>query len=253
MLPIARLFVAMMTAAFCGRISAAQMNDFSNRSEGTWSPHADADMQLLGVIRSRINFAPNSTLRVHFFLPPDLPGQVSKNASTVSVDAREIIQTRNYYMHSKARQWQVGAWNDFGPWPTADFLDTSGIQPANLAVLASCGLDDGSRVYLPVEILVGNTSASGSVYTLQFSTAWNIHALEKTLTTPSRSVEQLPLIQCAAGPTCVLYGADSAQSFSIDMTNRPEGVYKLHLVGHVPNDSFKPELSIQLYHRQTQR
>jgi hypothetical protein len=204
---------------------------------------------LLGAVRSPVAFAPGSTLRVKFFLPAASPQEPALDPTKVVIEAREIVPTRNYFMRSKAAPWQAGAWNDFGPWPTVDVLDSQGIQATNLAVLASYSLKDGSRVYLPVEVLAGVPPSTASTYTFQFTTSYEIHSLETTLTSPSGKVEVLPAIQCSAGPTCIVYEADSPHAFTIDMKDRPQGIYRLHLHGHVPNSKFQPELSIQIYHK----
>jgi hypothetical protein len=227
----------------------AQLRDFKNRIEGTEIPHGDADMQLLGVVRSAIVFAPASTLHAVFFLPTASQANSLIDTAKVTIEAREIVPTRNYFMRSKAAQWQLGVWNDFGNWPTSDVIDPQGIQPTNFAVSASYSLGDGSRVYLPVEIIAGRQPSPTSTYTIQFSTAYEIHSLDITLTSPTGVVEALPSAQCPGPATCTLYEADSSHSLSIDMQNRPLGVYQVRLLGHVPNSTFHPELSIKIYHQ----
>jgi hypothetical protein len=227
----------------CALILLAQEKQFSNRTEGTWQLHGAADMELISLTRGPINFPQNSTLHVHFFLP------MEASPSSVTIQARETIQIQNYFMHSKAGHWQLGSWNDFSPWPTADVIDTIGIKPENLAVAASCRLDSGILAYLPLDISTATNAESNAVYTLQFATTWPLHSLEESVTGPSGRTIALPLMQCAAGPACVLYEADSVFSLTIDMTKQPAGLYKLHLIGRVPNSSFRPELSAEIYHK----
>jgi hypothetical protein len=226
------------------------MKNFSNRTEGTWAPHGNADMEVLGVLRSPIKFISKSSLNVHFFLPALASGATSSTQQSVSIQAREIIPIHNYYMQSKPGTWSFGAWNDFSPWPTGDVIDSLGIDASNLAVSASLRLDTGALVYLPVEVLTARGASSLSTYTLQVTSSWNLHSVETTLTTPAGNRELLPLSQCSAGPTCILHDADTPFSCTLDLTGRPEGIYRIHIRGDVPNNSFHPELSIQIYHRQ---
>jgi hypothetical protein len=244
------LALPIVMLALCAETGLSQMRNFPNRTEGTWAPHGDADMELLGVVRSRINFKPKTDLRVHFFLPSASTAQASSAQTSVLIQAREIVPLHNYYMQSKPGTWSFGNWNDFGPWPTGDVLDSLGIDSSNLAVLASVRLDTGALAYLPVEVLTTGASSLSSLYTFQLTSSWNLHSVESALITPSGRTEQLPLLQCSAGPTCILHDADTPFSFSLDLGGRPEGIYRVHIVGHVPNNSFHPELSVQIYHRQ---
>lgn len=242
------LFFVWVAASFAPQLYA-QLRDFNNRIEGTEIPHGDADMQLLGVLRSSIVFTPASTLHAVFFLPSNSQANAIIDTGQVVVEAREIVPTRNYFMRSKAAQWRLGSWNDFGPWPTADVIDPQGIQPTNFAIAASYSMSDGSRVYLPVELLASKAPSSTAVYTVQFSTAYELHSLDVTLTSPSGVVQTLPSAQCPGFATCTLFEADSSQSLTIDLQNRAPGIYQVHLVGHVPGSTLHPELSIKIYHQ----
>lgn len=101
---------------------------------------------------------------------------------------------------------------------------------------------------MPVTLSTSTAASDSESYVFQFDTAWPIHSLEKRLTAPDGHTELLPIIACQANPLCILYDADSSHAFTIDMTNRPEGLYRLHLTGHVPNNSFTPELFVTFYH-----
>jgi hypothetical protein len=228
--------------------ASAQLLEFKNRTEGTEIPHGDADMQVLGIIASPVTFGPSSTLYANFYLPSGSLAEASVNTTTVDLEAREITPVRNYFMKSKSAPWQIGQWNQFGPWPTADVIDPKGIQPSNLTILAKYSKPDGSLVYMPVTISGENPSNSSNRYTLHFATSLEIHSLNVTITDPNGNIETLPLTQCTAYPTCVLYEADSSHALTLDMSNRASGVYRVHLIGHVPNSTSRPELSIQIFH-----
>lgn len=246
---VLRLSLNLSVAAICASATFAQMRQFPNRTEGTWSPHGSSDMDLIGLSRSPIDFDPRSTLRVQFFLPVPPTNAPPNYADTVVLESREIIALQNYYMRSKPGHWQPGRWNEFGPWPTSDVLDPLGIRASNLALTASYGDATGGRVYMPVSVSTLPAVSKSDSYIFQFNTAWPVHSLERKLTGPDGHTESLPIIGCQATPLCILYDADSSHAFAIDMTNRPEGLYRLHLTGHVPNNSFTPELFVTFYHR----
>jgi hypothetical protein len=154
-------------------------------------------------------------------------------------------------MQSKPNTWRLGEWNDFGPWPTRDILDQLGIMPGNLALLASFRRSTGDLIYLPVEVLVHGAPLSSSTYTVEVKSSWNLHAIETSIINPSGKIEELPIQGCSFGPTCILYDADTPFSINLNLNGQPEGVYRFHIVGRVPNNSLRPELSVKIYHRQS--
>lgn len=116
--PLRRVLCMLFTALLWAPLGSAQMKDFSNRTEGSWSPHANADITLVGLTRSPILFTPNSTLKVQFYVPGGPDGGTPKYSDAITIESREIIPVRNYFMRSKPMPWNLGAWNEFGPWPT---------------------------------------------------------------------------------------------------------------------------------------
>ena len=107
-------------------------------------------------------------------------------------------------------------------------LDPLGVQATNLAVLASYIDETGNRIYLPVNVSSATSALSSQTYTFQFTTAWDIHSLENTLSGPDGLSETLPVNQC-----------------------RSDGIYRFHLLGHIPNNSLTPELFVKFHHRKS--
>ncbi len=236
--------------------SGAQMKDFPNRQEGSWSQHASRDMQLIGLLRGPIKFGSTSTLAVRFYFPlpcEDIPAEqrqscMTNSLQTLSVEARELDESRNYYMHSTQKGWRLGAWNSFAPWPASDVLVPLGVHDNNLAVLASYVASDGTNAYLPATVLSSGSTPPAALYTFQFTTSWDIHSIQKSLILPNGKTESLPLETCSFSPTCTLYDADSSHVFTLDFSNRSAGWYRVHLVGQIPNKAQRAELSVMLYH-----
>jgi hypothetical protein len=235
--------LALMTALWASD-SIEGMKPFDNRVEGTAVElHGDEDITLLGIHRSFEQFPKNSILQVQFYLP-----NTATPSAKVFVEAREIVDTKHYLMQSKRSSWDEGSWNNFTPWPTKDVIDPLGLDPANIAVLA--GYRDGHHpaVYLPVNVMAQPSQPTKRPYTFHFETAWDLHSLEKSITDPSGHSTILKTDECKISPSCVIYSAASSQAFEVDMSNFSEGIYSVHLVGHIPGNSLKPDLLIRIYH-----
>jgi hypothetical protein len=221
------------------------MKPFDNRVEGTAVElHGDEDITLLGIDGSFEHFPKNSTLQVQFYLPG-----MAEPSAKIFVEAREIVDTKHYLMQSKRTSWNTGSWNIFTPWPTKDVIDPLGLDPGNIAVLA--GYRDGTHptVYLPVDVTAQPSQPTERPYTFHFETAWDLHSLEKSITGPSGKTTILKTDECKISPSCVIYSAASSQAFEVDMSGLSEGIYSVHLVGHIPGNSLKPDLLIRIYHR----
>ena len=221
------------------------MKPFDNRVEGTAVElHGDEDITLLGVDRTFEHFPKNSSLQVQFYLP-----NIAASSVNIFVEAREIVDTKHYLMQSKRTSWNAGSWNIFTPWPTKDVIDPLGLDPGNIAVLA--GYRDGTHptVYVPVDVTAQPSQPTERPYTFHFETAWDLHSLEKSITGPSGKTTILKTDECKISPSCVIYSAASSQAFEVDMSGFSEGIYSIHLVGHIPGNSLKPDLLIRIYHR----
>lgn len=221
------------------------MKPFDNRMEGTAVElHGDEDITLLGIHRSFEQFPKNRILQVRFYLP-----DIGAPSTKVFIAAREIIDTKHYLMQSKPSNWNKGSWNSFTPWPTKDVIDPLGLDCGNIAVLAGYREENRPAVYLPVDVTAGPSQPTGAPYTFHFETAWDLHSLEKSITGPSGQTTALKTDECKISPSCVIYSAASSQAFEVDMSGFSEGVYSIHLVGHIPGNSLKPDVSIRIYHR----
>ena len=242
-----RILVTVFVTFTAASDNTEGMRNFGNREEGTAvEAHGSEDLALLGLHRDFQSFPKNSELLVRFYLPKILPQGGSRR---VSLEAREIVDSRHYLMRSKQPAWSDGEWNSFSPWPTKDVIDQLGLDSSNIAVLASYRDGNTAPVYVPVDVL--STSSGTPVkrpYTFHFETSWNIHSLDKSVTSPDGHKTVLKADRCNISPTCVLYSAASSHSFDVDMKDFPEGVYTIDLLGHLPGTSLTPNLRIRVYH-----
>lgn len=222
----------------------AQKQDFGNRFEGAFVNDGNPDLDVLGFLRTPVEFGPAETISVTFYLP------VVSSSAGVLIEAQELVKSHAYFMQSKPFPLKAGGWNSFRPWPAKDVLIPLDIDAANLAVSASYIDEAGRRVYLPV-VARGNSSPASNTYTIQFRTAWNIHSLRKTLTGPDGRLTTLLVSECNATPTCVLYDASSSHEVVLDMANRVDGMYNLRLEGSVPNRFQPVKATITFYHERS--
>jgi hypothetical protein len=215
------------------------MKSFSNRLEGTAiEEHGNPDITLLGVHRNFEQFPRKTSLQVRFFLPEEGGG-----SRQVSIEAREIFDTKHYLMQAKQLNWTANSWDVFAPWPTEDMIDVLRLDPTNLAVLASYKDGNSQPVFMPVDVFAGSVVTIQSHYTVWFKSSRDIHSLEKTVTLQGHQTV-LRTEQCRFPADCTLYPASSSHAIDIDLTGLPEGVYTLDLKGNIPNNSDKLHLSI---------
>jgi len=233
-----------------GTIACSQVKEFANREEGTVRPHGSSDLELISLVRSAIDYSPNSNLSVRFFLPDASETGGNVDVQSVRIEAREILVIRNYFMRSKAFSWKAGSWNDFEPWPSSIYLDHL-VRPGNLAVLASYALPVGQLVYLPAYLSTPNAPPISSINTFVFTTSRDLHSVRTELLGPSGRREPLGTDECKAFPDCVLYGAASHFSITIDMAHRAPGLYKITLTTRVPSEPRGPNATFFFFHPQS--
>jgi hypothetical protein len=133
------LFLATVSSAGL----SAQKREFDNRFEGAFIKDGNPQFKLTGVLRAPVDFTPQVSIWVKFFLPPG-----KSPDSGVQIEAQELVDLHAYFMQSKSFAVTAGAWNRFGPWPAGDVLVPQEIEAANLSVTASYVDDTGTRVYL---------------------------------------------------------------------------------------------------------
>jgi hypothetical protein len=248
--PFLFIVIPLVAAVLVAPDEIEGMKDFGNRVEGrAIEPHGSEDLTILGIHRTFEQFPKYANLRVRFYLPKVVVGGGPNPSRKVFVEAREIVDIQHYFMQSRQSKWTDGDWNIFTPWPTKDVIVPLDIGSSNLAVVA--GYRDGNAppVFLPVDVLSGSPRTVKPSYTFHFQTSWDLHALEKSIVEPSGHTTSLKTEICTISPGCILYPATSSNAFELDMSSFPEGVYTMHLVGHVPGNSMKPDLTIQIYHR----
>lgn len=215
------------------------MKDFSNRQEGcNLRQDALVDFRLIGLHSGFQSFGANANLKVGFFVPS------LKDVGTrrISVQAVEVQDSFHYFMQSKdSIQWREGAWNVFKPWPTKDVIDSLGLHPENIAVLALYKNGDGRPVFLPVDVVADDSKPAARRYTFQFVNGQSIQTVDLSLTNSAGAEASIhkPDLNCKPKihPGCMLSAAGDTLTFDLDMSSLPEGEYRLKLVGHVPNGS----------------
>jgi hypothetical protein len=238
------LLVAGSSAAYSQQ---AGSKEFANRFEGTRSvPTALSQFTPIALTRNAIHFQHNSTLYVRFFLPP-IP-----TAHGVTLRAKERQDSSNYFMDAKNPPWKPGDWNVFGPWPTKDVIDALEIDADNLAVLASYERDGASSVYLPVDIYEDESQLTGHTYMFHFVTGKPLQSLEISVTdaTGAKVESQTRTLKCptSINVNCKLYLGGSAQSFPLDLSRQPQGLYHLRLIGRIPGSLEIVSEDFVIYH-----
>jgi hypothetical protein len=124
------LSVCAIAAAWAGQDWKTKGTELDNRYEGfIREPSANPDWELLSFTTGRPPIPAGSTIRVAFYLPPQLAAFTS---STIVV-AQELEDFEHYRMESKPRAWRQG-WNVFEPWKTSDVIDQRAGVRSNLGV-----------------------------------------------------------------------------------------------------------------------
>jgi len=239
--------VLLVEVAAFGQIRGRQA--FDNRREGT-NIHQNAlqDFSLIAVHRVFQNFGPRSTLHVRFYLPR-LSDSKDKQ---VFLEATELQDSFHYFMEATTSALRHdGNWNIFEPWPTQDVIDRLGLQANNLGVKAGYRINNEAPVFLPVDVYESSALPS-KVYTFYFITGSDLQSLEVSVVGGTGAPLATPKFQqkCnkSFNPNCKLYAAGSANSFSLDMSALPEGVYHVRLLGHVPGSLTPTSFDFALYH-----
>jgi hypothetical protein len=223
------------------------MKDFDNRREGT-TIRQDAleDFTVLSVDRYVEPYKNNATLYVRFYFPSGLP------AASAFVEALELQDSFHYFMQAKQVQWKTGDWNVFGPWPTSAVIDPLDIHSDNLSVRAGVQLADKSRFYFPVDVYQKQAPPRKQSYTFHFVTGQDLQSLDISIVSDKGASVNLkvPILSCdrKMSVNCILYPAGTTQAFDLDMSQLPEGEYRIHGVGHMPKTSDETSLNIRLYH-----
>ena len=101
-----------------------------NRYEGFIAePSANPEWELLSFTAGRPPVPAGGTIRVAFYLPP----QLAAFTPSTTIVARELEDLEHYRMESKPRAWRQG-WNVFEPWSTSDVIDKRAGVRGNLGI-----------------------------------------------------------------------------------------------------------------------
>jgi hypothetical protein len=223
------------------------MREFGNRFEGTKTQlNAQSEFTLVALHRHFERFSKHSTLSVSFFLPP-LPADNSK----VFLEARELQDSLHYFMHSKDRNWQRGAWNTFRPWPTKDVIDPYRIASDNVGVQAAYQIGKETRVYLPVDIYSTNKPTVGGKYTFYYVTSRDLQSIDISVTNAKHKPVSItkPILECnkKRDSDCWLFAEGNTFNFELDFSKFPEGQYFVRLIGHIPRTSNTTSVETSFY------
>lgn len=226
------------------------MLSFDNRNEGTHvHPNASRDLTVIAIQRNFQLFPRHASLKVRFFLPA-LPANSGRKVSVLALERQDSF---HYFMQSlPSIQWNDGAWNVFGPWPTKDVIDPLGLRAENIAVLALYKTDNGRTVYLPADVYQDEGQLQGHAYTFVYATDKDLQSVVVSVSNASGKAVNLPVPHLACNKNfnadCVLSAAGSTHTFDLNMSSLPQGEYHLKLLGHVPEDPTPVSQEIVFYH-----
>ncbi len=231
-----------------GNGQANGMSDFGNRFEGTTIQlNALNDLTFVALHRHFERFSTGSTLSISFFLP-----RLTGNNNKVFLEALELQDSLHYFMTSKPRSWQPGAWNTFYPWPTKDVIDPFGVASDNIGVRAALQVGNKTRMYLPVDVYPTNPPHKQQKYTFYYVTGQDLQSVEVSVTNVNGRPVKItkPSLRCSQkrDQNCLLFAAGNTFNFELDFSALPEGQYYVHLVGVIPKTHIKTSVVTSLYH-----
>lgn len=215
-----------------------RQNDRGNRYEGRIEiPVGRPDLELLSFAGFREAFTGDVTLTVRFFLP---------STSPVFIHGRELQEQKQYWMESKPADWQAGAWNDFGPWPTGVVLSREGISSWNLGVVIRLRTETMNGGELAPAFIYHSTSPeSVATYTLYLRPNW-------TLKKVTYSLYRIINDQEVKVKTSSLYGdkiAGEPFPIKLDVRDLPAGPMRLVVQGAYKNRIGGPIREYGFYHK----
>ncbi len=216
-----------------------RQNDRGNRYEGRIDIPAASPppLELFSFAGFHEAFAGDVTLTVRFFLP---------SISPVFIHGRELREQKQYRMESKPADWQAGAWNDFGPWPTGKVLSREGIPWSNLGVVIRFHTETTNGGQLaPAFIYHSKPPESVAMYTLYLRPNW-------TLKMVTYSLYRIINDQEVHVKTWSLHGAKTAGEpfpLKLDVSGLLEGPMLLVVTGAYKNRIGGPIEEYRFYHK----
>ena len=151
----------------------ARRNDRGNRYEGRREiPVSRPDFELISFLGHQEDYEVDVELRVGFFVP---------EAGGATIYAQELRDEKQYWMESKPGDWQVGGWNEFGPWPTREVLDEEQIAAWDFGLYVEVEAAAGSQdaIHLAPAVLYHSEVPDRlEVYTLCLRPNWDLKRLE---------------------------------------------------------------------------
>jgi hypothetical protein len=239
------LVIPMVIAVLSGEILAQtadwrKRNDHGNRYEGLIDlPVGLVDLELRSFVGFREEFSPEASkdLKVRFFLQAPLP---------VFIKSMELQVVRFYWMESKAKKWNTGAWNEFSPWQTGEVLNKEGIPAKNLGVLIRLREDGvGSGELAPAFVYYSTLPTSVEKYMLYFRPGSTLKKVEYSLYRLGNGRE-------VKIKSSSLQGEKTAgEPFPVELDVRalPEGPMKLVIAGEYKNQVGRPFKEYSFYHK----
>lgn len=225
-----------------------RQNDRGNRYEGRIEiPVGKHDLELLSFVGLREPFTGDVKLRVKFFLPA---------SSSVFIQARELLEQKQYWMGSKPANWRAGVWNEFGPWPTGVVLNREKIPSWNLGVVISLRKGTTGANELPPAFITGGQLAPAFVYHSTSPASVDKYILHlrpnSTLKKVTYSLYKILDNQEAEVRASSLYGDKIAgEPFKIELKVRglSEGQMRLVIEGTFKNRIGGPIREYEFYHK----
>ncbi len=213
-----------------------RQNDRGNRFEGVVEiPAGLPDLELLSFVAHWEPFDPGATLRVLFYLPVEMP---------VVVESRELREEKQYWMESKPQPWRGGAWNEFGPWPTADVIAREGIPSDNLGVVVRPRGKSSSVTILPALVYHRHRPVSVDHYSVYLRPNTTLRAVDYW----ADSASGAKTAHLAKGRLAGEKIAGEPFIIDLDFTGVKSGLVRLIINGTFKNHAGGPVRQFEFFH-----
>lgn len=211
-------------------------NDLGNRYEGRVEVLVGrTQLDVVSFSGWRESYEPDESveLEVGFFLPV---------SGEVTIQARELVDQTQYFMEAKPQEWEVDAWNTFGPWATGDVLSREQIAPSNVGIVISASDGaSGDRILMPAFVYHSQLPEVVVAYTLRLRPDSDLRQVRYRLLTGDE--------EAAAGKLVDALEAGKPFPIKLEVVGLPEGRLRLELEGKFKNRPAGPKASFEFHHR----